>query len=151
MDWQSIVILAIVIFALVWIVTRLKGRARNPSHLRVAMELISNINDDLKLIVQKQANPDLVKKFKINSWRAYQEHLGFLEPGAIDMIKESFKQMEDYNIKVEESKAVPGTVLPELPLETLKETLIKSRAEVAKWIRDNISRESTRSFFSWRN
>lgn len=151
MDWQSIVILAIIVFALIWVVTRLKGRPRNPAKLRVAMEIVSNINEDLKLIVQKQSNPDQLKKFKTSSWRAYEEHMDFLTPETVAAIKESFTIMEEYNNKLEEKKVITTTKLPDISLENLKETLIKARTGVATWIRENISRESTRGFFSWRN
>jgi hypothetical protein len=150
MDWQSVVVLAIVIFALIWLVMRLRGRSRNPGKLQITMGLISNINDDLKILNSKKNNPQNMQKFKVGGWNSYQEHLSFLEPETVTALKDTFTVLTDYNTKIEAVRNAPGMPLPEISLDSVRESMIKGRAGLATWIQQNINREATRGMFGWR-
>jgi hypothetical protein len=154
MDWKSIVIFVIIVVGLVWLLVRLRGNVRNPPRLRMAMEMISNLNDNLRIIVQKQSDPSFSKKFKIESWKNYQEHLAFLEPEYkeyIEPLRNSFTQMEEYNKTLTPSGSSLGAAPAPIDLDNLKEVTVQARTGLAKWIQDNIQRESTRGFFSFRS
>jgi hypothetical protein len=149
MDTLSVVIAVIVVGFLIWAVVRLQRRSTNPPKLQVAMELISHINDDLKILTKKKADPRSAKKFKTGHWSSLQEHLDFLELDTVEALKNAFKQMEDYNIGIDTSlktAAPPAAFSP----ESLVGPLIRGRAGLARWVQDNIGKETTRGIFSWR-
>jgi hypothetical protein len=151
MDWRSMVIFAVVIVALIWLIMRLRGNNRNPAKLQMAMDMISALNDDLKMIRQMQESPTEIKKFKLSNWKLYQEHLDFVEKDYIEPIKDCFGRMSAYNQKFIENKINGNNTRPEIDLEALKTVVVKARAGLAKWIQENVHREATRGLFSWRN
>ena len=149
MDTVSIVVAVLVVGFLIWAVVRLQRRSVDPPKLQVAMELISNINDDLKILSKKKADPTSAKKFKTGHWSSYQEHLSFLELDTVEALKNAFKQMEDYNSGTD--PALPAATSPTtFSPEVLMVPLIRGRAGLARWIQDNIGKETTRGMFSWR-
>ncbi len=150
MDPLSIVVVALIVIAAVWLLFRLKGASRNPPKLRVAMELISHIDENYKILNQKQSDPKSLKRFKTGSWKSYQEHLDFLEKGDIEIVTAAFNKLEDYNNKIIASYDTSNPNPPELSFQEMKESLAKARSGLAKWVRENIGRESTRGMFSWR-
>jgi hypothetical protein len=151
MDWRSIVIFAVIIFALFWLIMRLRGNSRNPSKLQMTMDMISALNDDLKLIRQKQAAPEDLKKFKVSNWKFYQMHMDFLEKEYVEALKSSFDQMTEYNNKLLQMRINADSAKPQVNLDELKTVIVKGRAGLAKWIQENVHREATKGFFSFRN
>jgi hypothetical protein len=151
MDVQSIVLFALIIFALFWLIMRLRGNVRNPSKLQTAMDLISAVNEDLKVINLKQTSPEDLKKFRISNWKLYQHHLDFLDKEYIEAITVSFNSMSDYNQKLIELKISPDNPRPQIDLDSLKTNVVKGRAGLAKWTQENVHREATKGFFSFRN
>jgi hypothetical protein len=151
MDWRSIVLFAVIIFALFWLIMRLRGNVRNPAKLQMAMDMIAALNDDLKIIRQKESAPEDLKKFKVSNWKLYQMHLDFLEKEYIEPLKSSFDLMTEYNNKLLQMKISSDNAKPQIDLENLKTVVVKGRAGLAKWIQANVSREATRGLFSWRN
>jgi hypothetical protein len=151
MDWKSFVLFAVIIFALFWLIMRLRGSVRNPSKLQMAMDMISALNDDLKIIRQKQTVPDDLKKFKVGNWKVFQDHLDFVEKEYVEALKSSFSQMAEYNAKLIQMKINSDNTRPQIDLENLKTVVVKARAGLAKWIQENVHREATRGLFSWRS
>jgi hypothetical protein len=151
MDWRSVVIFVVVIFALFWLIMRLRGSVRNPPKLQMAMDMISALNDDLKIIRQKQAAPEDLKKFKVGNWKVFQYHLDFVDKDYVEALKSSFNQMTEYNTKLIQMKVDSTNSKPQIDLDTLKSAVVKARAGLAKWIQENVHREATRGLFSWRN
>jgi hypothetical protein len=151
MDWRSLVIFAVVIFALIWLIMRLRGNVRNPPKLQMSMDMIAALNDDLKLIRTKQEDAANIKKFKTANWKLYQLHLEYLEKEYIEALKISFDKMSEYNKKLLDMKVNALTEKPQIDLEELKTSIVKGRAGLAKWLQENVHRESTRGMFSWRN
>ena len=151
MDWRSIVLFAVIIFALFWLIMRLRGNVRNPAKLQMAMDMIAALNDDLKIIRQKETAPEDLKKFKVSNWKLYQLHLDFLEKEYIEPLKSSFDLMTEYNNKLVQMKINSDSAKPQIDLENLKTVVVKGRAGLAKWIQENVNREATRGLFSWRN
>ncbi len=149
-DTTSIIIFVVIVVCLVWLLFRLRGRSRNPPHIQVAMGLISNVNDDLKLLKEKKPDAPLDKKFKVNGWHAYEFHLDFLDKDTQAALKECFPVMVEYNKKLDIAKATFTPSKEELAVDSLFEALRKSREGLAKWIQENISKESTRGIFSWK-
>ncbi|HSW56936.1 MAG TPA: hypothetical protein VLH15_00880 [Dehalococcoidales bacterium] len=151
MDIGSIVIFIVVIFALFWLVMRLRGNVRNPPKLQMSMEMISALNDDLKFIQRKLNDPADLRMFKIANWKSYQNHLEHIDKEYVDAVKSCFTQMAEYNEKIKQKKIDPGSETPRIDLEELKKLILKARAGLAKWIQENVHREATRGLFSWRH
>jgi hypothetical protein len=149
MDTTSLIVIVLVVAFLVWALFRLQRRAVNPPKLQVAMELISIVNENLRLISQKKTDPQNNKKFKVNKWDAYDIHLDFLDKDAVEALKEAFKQMEEYNRAIDAS-TVTATPPQAFSLDSVLNPLSRGRTGLADWIRANIGKESTRGFFSWR-
>jgi hypothetical protein len=151
MDWKSLVLFAVIIFALVWLIMRLRGNVRNPSKLQMAMDMIAALNDDIKIINQKESAAEDLRKFKVSNWKLYQNHLEFLEKEYVDALKGAFGPMAEYNEKLIQMKIKQDNSKPQIDFETLKPVVVKARAGLAKWIQANVHREATRGLFSWRN
>jgi len=130
---------------------KLRGNNRNPSKLQMAMDMISALNDDLKLMRRMQESPAEMKKFKLSNWKLYQNHLDFVEKDYVEPIKDCFNRMAEYNAKVTQNKIDGTSSRPDLDLEALKQVTVKARAGLAKWLQENVHREATRGMFSFRN
>jgi hypothetical protein len=149
MDSFSIVIAVIVIGCLIWAVVRLGKRSSHPPNLRVAMELIINIDENFKIIRQKANDPQSLKKLKTGHWNTYREYLDFLSQETVEALQAAFKQIEEYNSGID--VAVKGSSPPPaLSQEELVGPLTRGRAGLAAWVRDNIGRESNRGLFNLR-
>jgi hypothetical protein len=148
-DVVSIVIIILVVVILVWALFKLQRNAINPPKLRVAMELISSVNDDLKMATQKKTDPNNNKKFNTGKWEAYQRHLDFIDKDSVESLQTAFKQMAEYNRMIDATSvtdAAPGG----FAMDAVLEPLSKGRVGLAKWIQDNIAKESTRGFFGFK-
>ncbi len=150
MDWQSLVIIVVIILALFWLLFRLKGNIRNPSKIQVALGLITDIDEVLKNINQRKTATRTVKKFKLSGWKYYIEHLDFLDAETVTALKDSFRILTDYNAKIEAAAITPGAPLPEFSSESIWDLLVKSRMGLSAWTRENITRETVRGVFTWR-
>ena len=148
MDWRSIIIIVLILIALVWVIRRLRGHARNPNKLQMAIDMIAALNDDLKIIRQKQTTPEDLKKFKLVNWKVFQDHLDFLDKECVEALRSSFDLMSEYNDKLVQMKINLDNSRPQIGLDGLKTDITKARAGLAKWIQENVNREATRSLFS---
>jgi hypothetical protein len=151
MDWRSVVLFVVIIFALFWLIMRLRGSVRNPPKLQMAMDMISAHNDYLRIIRQKESAPEDLKKFKVGNWKVFKDHLDFMDKEYIEALKSSFSQMTEYNNKLVQMKISTDNSKPQIDLNALKTTAVKARAGLAKWIQENVHREATKGLFSWRN
>jgi hypothetical protein len=151
MSITDIVIFAIVIFALVWLIFRLRGNSRNPNKLQMTMDMISSINEDIKILGRKQTNPADLTKFKVPNWKLYKDHLEHLDKEYIEPVKSTFDQLVGYNEALVQMQIKNESGGPKIDFEELGKVMSKARAGLAKWIQENVHRESTRGMFSWRN
>lgn len=151
MGVTDFLVFAIVIFALVWLIFRLRGNSRNPNKLQMTMDMISAINEDMKLLARKQNDPADLTKFKVANWKLYKDHLEHLDKEYIEPIKSSFDQLSEYNNTLIQMKIKNESGSPKIEIEALSKNMSKARAGLAKWIQENVHRETTRGMFSWRN
>ena len=63
-DWQSYIIFAAIIILLFWILTRGRRRGGSSGRLQTAIAVISNVNDNLKIMENHITNKESTKKFK---------------------------------------------------------------------------------------
>ncbi len=139
-DWTSIIILAIIVIALIWFIGR-RGKRGTPK-LQVMLGLISDVNDNIKLLETRRINPQSTKKFRGRSWKAYQDKLDFLDATTVNTLKETFNLVSDFNEQIELAKKSQTTAtLQELPLDKLKQPLTKSKEVLVQWLRANLQTE----------
>ncbi len=141
--WTSLVIFVILIIFLLWVWSRWKGKGRGTSRLQSAINMISDVNENLKLMEQRRVNPQLTKKFKTGAWNAYQDKLDYLEPETVTSLKETFTLINEFNTEIEiAKKSSSADTLQTMPLDKLKEPLDKSKEGLVKWLRANIQSET---------
>jgi hypothetical protein len=139
-DWQSYIIFAAVILLLLWVLTR--GRRRGSGRLQIVISLISNVNDNLKIMETHANNKQSTKKFKTREWSYYQDKVDFIDQSIVDELKKSYFTMNDFNREIDLARQNRNTVsLMQLPIENLRDPLIKGKQGLAQWLRDNIQKE----------
>jgi hypothetical protein len=139
-DWQSYIIFAIVILLLFWILTR--GRRKGSNRLQIIIGLISNVNDNLKIMEMHVTNKESTRKFKTRDWNYSLDKLDFIDQPVVEELKQSYTTMNDFNEKIELASRNKNTAsLMELPVENLREPLIKGRQGLSQWLRDNLQKE----------
>jgi hypothetical protein len=140
-DWTSYLIFAVLIIILLWTLTR--GRKRGTPRLQSAIHLISDINDNLKILENRRIDPQSNKKFKTGAWRAYQDRLDFFETDTLNALKETYTIIDEMNVKIEIAKKSQSlSTLQDLPLEKLKEPMAKSKEGMVKWLKANLQAET---------
>lgn len=149
-DWQSIIILVVVIVFLIWLYQRLSGPAKNPSKPRIAIWLINQIDDNFKIIYLKKNDSKNTKKFNISSWIYYQQFINFVDPETVTSLKEAYAILTKYNAEVDATATGTNRSITEISWDTLWDLLVKSRAGLSVWVRENINRGSVRGLFTRR-
>jgi hypothetical protein len=149
-DWTGYLIFAALIIALLWAVTR--GRKRSTPRLQSAMNMIFDVNENLKLLETRRINPQSPKKFRTGAWRIYQDKLDFFGAETLAALKETYTIIYDMNLKIEVAKKSQSlNTLQDLPLDKLKEPLAKSKDGMVDWLKANLQAESQsrRSLFGF--
>ena len=59
--------------------------------------IISDINNNLKVVESRQTDPKSKKKFSDGNWRRFGERLIFLDKTLVSSLKETFTMVEDFN------------------------------------------------------
>jgi hypothetical protein len=136
-SWIFIVIIALL---LLWTFSR-RRRPRS-NKLDTAMAILSDIDNNLKVMEARLKDNLSKKNFKIGNWRFYKDKLEFLEPELVTTINEAFTISEDFKNKIDVAKKSNNMALiQDLPVEQLKEPLTKSRKGVVAWLRANVNTE----------
>ena len=139
-SWLSWVIFAVLIGFLLWTLTRRRGRGT--PRLQTAIAVISDVNENLKVLETRQANPQSTKKFKTGAWKAYQDKLDFLDPATVASLKESSTLIEEFNQRIESARKTRSmATLQDMPLDKLKEPLSKSKEGLVQWLKANLQEE----------
>jgi membrane-associated HD superfamily phosphohydrolase len=135
--WIILIIIAILI---VWTFFRRKSTAT--PKLDSAIGLITDVNNNLRVIDSRQTEPASKKKFSDGNWRRYQDKLEFLDASLVSSLKETFTLVEEYNSKIEVAKKNNTlSTLQDLPLENLKGLLTTDKKGLADWLKANMQSE----------
>jgi hypothetical protein len=134
------IILIIIAILLVWTFFRRKSSAT--PKLDTAIGIITDVNNNLRVIDLRQADPVSKKKFSDGNYRRYQDKLEFLDPPLVAALKEAFTLVEEYNSKIDVAKKNNMlSTLRDLPLENLKGPLTISKKGLAEWLKANMQAE----------
>ncbi|MBN1862271.1 MAG: hypothetical protein JW790_01330, partial [Dehalococcoidales bacterium] len=104
-QWSWLIPLIIVI-ALSFIMRRRKPVENTPQDIAssLLMDVMANQQALEKFDTQKRP-----KKLKMGSWQRNSEKLDFLEPSLRNTVSETFRQIEDFNLRVESAKMYKST------------------------------------------
>jgi len=134
-QWSWLIPLIIVI-ALSFIMRRRKPVEKTPQDVAssLLMDVIAN-----QRALEKFDTQTRPKKLKLGSWQRNSEKLDFLEPSLRSTLSNTFRQIEDFNLRVESAKMYKSTsYLFGVNIERLQEPLDKSREGLEEWLKANI-------------
>jgi hypothetical protein len=149
-NWSWFIVLIALILILIWVLTRTRKHA--PPRLQSAIGMISDINENQKILETRRIDPQSPKKFKTGAWKAYYEKCDYFDAETLAALKETYTLINDMNLKIEIAKKTQSLeTLKELPLDKLKDPLTKSKDGMVKWLRDNLQTEtqSRRNIFGF--
>jgi hypothetical protein len=126
----------IIVIALSFIMRRRKPVENTPQDIvsSLLMDVMANQQALEKFDTQRRP-----KKLKMGSWQRNSEKLDFLEPPLRTTVSETFKQVEDFNLRVESAKMYKSSsYLFGVNIERLQEPLDKSREGLEEWLKANM-------------
>jgi|GEM_PF-647577 len=134
-QWQWLIPL-IIIIVLSFVMRRRRPAEKTPQDIAssLLMDVVANQRALEKFETQKRP-----KKLKLGSWQRNSEKIDFLEPSLRSTLAEAFRQIEDFNLRVESAKMYKSTsYLFGVNIERLEGPLTKSREGLEEWLRANI-------------
>jgi hypothetical protein len=139
-DWTVWGFFILIAALLVWNFTR--RRKSGGMNLDIAMGILANVEDCLKTIEIRLADPLSNKKFQNASWKAFGKKTGFLNSDLQSTLTEAFGLVEDFNHKINTArKNKMMSTLQDLPVETLKVPMLKAKEGLAAWVKSSYQEE----------
>ncbi len=133
-DWTTWLFIALIAGLLVWNITR--RRKSGNMNLDIAMGILANVEDCLKTIEIRRADPESKKKFQNASWKAFGGKIGFLDPDLVTILTEVFNKVEDFNQRIDTArKNKMLSTLQGLPVESLKAPMLKAKEGLMAWLK----------------
>ena len=134
------VFIVIILLLILWaFARRRKPRSMN---LDVAIAVLSDIDNNLKVMQVRIADHLSKKNFKVTNWRIYKEKLEFLGPELVATINGAFTIAEEFSNRIGAAKKNNTLAsLQDMQVESLKEPLTKSRQGLVAWLRANVNTE----------
>ena len=143
-DWTQWAIIGLIVILLIWNISRRKksGSVR----LDGVMGILSDIDDNLKVLEERAANWQSKRKFKTGIWRMYKGKLDYLESSLVAKIDETFAIAEELNDRIESAKKNKMmSTLQDLPLDKLRGPLTESREKLIAWLKTSYEDETKNS------
>lgn len=128
--WLVFLALAILLF---WNFTR---RNSGGTNVEVAISIQANVNDCLKTIDIRLADPLSKRKFQVANWKAFGKKTGFLSSELGGILNEAFTIAIDFNQKIDAARKNNRlSDLRDLPVENLRGPMLKAKEGLAAWMR----------------
>jgi hypothetical protein len=125
-DWTIWIILILIIGLFVWSFTR--RRKSGGMNLDIALGILANVEDCLRAIEVRLADPQSKQKFQNASWRAFGRRLTFLNPETLAALTEAFTIVDEFNQRIDTArKNRMLSTLQDMPVEKLKAPLLKAK------------------------
>jgi hypothetical protein len=139
-DWSIWVVFILIAGLLVWNFTR--RRKSGGMNLDVALGIISNVEDCIRTIEIRLADPQSKKKFQDASWRAFSKRTAFLGPELVATLTEAFTLVADFNQRIDTArKNKMMATLQDMPVESLKAPMLKAKAGLQAWMKSGYQDE----------
>jgi hypothetical protein len=133
-DWTVWVFFLIIAALLVWNFTR--RRKSGSMNLDIAMGILSNADDCIRMIEIRLADPQSKMKFQNASWRAFNKKIDFLGPELVAVLNEAFGMVDDFNQRIDTArKNKMMSTLQDMPVANLKAPMHKAKEGLAAWIK----------------
>jgi hypothetical protein len=135
-DWVIWVILLLFIGIFVWSFTR--RRASGGMNLDIALGVLSNVEDCLRTIEVRLADPQSKQKFQNASWKVFNKKLDFLKPETILALNQAFTMVDEFNQRIDTARKskMMGT-LQDMPVDKLKAPMLKAREGLSAYVKGN--------------
>lgn len=134
-QWSWLIPL-IIIIVLSFVMRRRRPAEKTPQDIAssLLMDVMANQRALEKFDTQKRP-----KKLQLGSWKRNSEKIDFLEPSLRSTLTDTFRQIEDFNLRVESAKMYKSTsYLFGVNIEKLQQPLEKSREGLEEWLKANI-------------
>ncbi len=135
-EQMSWLIPLIIIVVLSFVMRRRRPAEKTPQDIAssLLMDVMANQGTLEKFDTQKRP-----KKLQLASWQRNSEKIDFLEPSLRSTLADTFRQIEDFNLRVESAKMYKSTsYLFGVNIEKLQRPLGKSREGLEGWLKANI-------------
>ena len=134
-QWSWLIPL-IIIIVLSFVMRRRRPAEKTPQDIAssLLMDVMANQRALEKFETQKRP-----KKLQLGSWQRNSEKIDFLEPSVRSTLADTFRQIEDFNLRVESAKMYKSTsYLFGVNIDKLQQPLAKSREGLEEWLKANI-------------
>jgi hypothetical protein len=140
----QIIIIALLIIFLIG--TYVFKRPSGSPKVNAAMGILSDVSDNMKIMENRIANPQLKTKFELANWRRFKDKVGFLDDELITSINESFSLAGRFNAGTDSARNNKAlAAVQDMQLDKLREPLTKSKAGLSDWLRANYQTEMQNS------
>ena len=134
-QWSWLIPLIIVI-VLTFVMRRRKPELKTPQD--IASGLLTDVMANQRTLERFEAQ-ERPKKLKLGSWQRNSEKIDFLDQELRHTLSDTFRQIEDFNLRVESAKMYKSSsYLFGVNVERLQKPLEKSRDGLEEWIKANI-------------
>lgn len=151
-QWSQYIIFLVLILFLFWTFSRRK-KTGTPN-VDAAMGILTNVNDNIKIMEDRLTNRDSKKKFQTGGWKLYKDKVGFLDASLISTMNQAFSMAEDFNGRIDfarKNRAI--ATLQDMQVDRLREPLTRSKEGLVAWLRANMQNElqnkKRRGFFGF--
>jgi hypothetical protein len=139
-EWQDLIFPGMVVLALVWSMSRRKKQTS--SKLDSVFFLLSDINDNLRIIETRAADWQSKKTFKTKGWNFYREKVSFLEEENLETLSQSFTLASSFNERINIAKKNKNmATLQDMQLDQLRIGMTTCKDVLTKWLRANMEKE----------
>jgi len=134
-QWSWVIPLIIVVVLSI-VTRRHKPVEKSPQDITSSLLMDVMANQRALVNFDAQKRP---KKLKIGSWQRNSEKIDFLDEEVRRAVSEAFRQMEDFNLRVDSAKMYKSSsYLFGVNIDRLQEPLEKSRIGLEDWIKANM-------------
>ncbi len=141
MEWQSLAVFVAIVIILFYVTGR--RRRKESPRLALALNAISNVNDDMRILEIHFAEKQSPKKFKNSALADADDKLSFLDSTTLSALKETYTLTTDFNHKIDDAKKAKAfSTLQDVPFDKLTDPLNKGKAGLVAWLKTNIQTET---------
>jgi hypothetical protein len=141
-NWVQYVLIALILGAMFWNMSRRKKQTSGNVRVDAAAAMVTEINENLKIMEERLNIWQSKKKFATRGWTAYQAQLDFLDSAIVSALSEAYTTAEDFNSRIDSARKnnVMAT-LQDMQVEKLRGPLTKAKEGLTNWLRTNYQSE----------
>jgi hypothetical protein len=132
MSQQTLIYVIIIALLIIFLIgTYIFRKPAGTPKTRAVMGILAEVNDNLKTMENRLANPQIRTKFKTGKWQSFRNNIGFLDEETADSLGKAFSLIEEFNSGSGYTQSV----------EILREPLTQSKKGLSDWMRNNYQAE----------